>query len=494
MWDLLAKLTGKPREQIDEARNDVLRRVEMRQKLIWYHNYVAARQKTGQPDNNAQQHESFWRRWLIGEDATAGPDIDNYAITIDEQTSAHVILRAVDDATINQLGKNAARLPGMVLRPSTHRFYPYGTALCHSMGHVGHVNREDLNDDPMAPDETRRYLFNDLIGRAGIEGLCEQALRGSKGKIETIAGSSTPIATTPAVPGSDVHISIDIELQAAIEDAFTHAHVVNSDKTEETVLVHGAAVVINVPTGQVRALASYPTYDLNRFDEEYQQLNDDQLNKALLNRATKAQLPPGSTVKPMVGISAITDGLLTPEDTIECTGYLVIDGKRQPNGRCWVVTMFGEQLRAWGISPAHHPVPSSAPHPTGLLTFGDALERSCNVFFETVADRLGMQGLSMWYDRWGLGRPTGIGIPEAYGRLPSQFIGPLWATRQKTWFSGIGQDPVRATPIQMANIAATIARGGVWMRPPARRRRRPRSGHPRVPAEAPRRWAGRQAG
>jgi penicillin-binding protein 2 len=465
MWDLLATIGGKPREDIDEARTAILRRVEMRQKLVWYNNYAAAREKSARNGKIAPEQESLWRRWLIGEDAPSGPDIDNYAISIDEQTAPHAILRAVDDDVQNRLGKNAGRLPGMVLRPGTHRFYPYGTAFCHGMGHVGHVDRQDLKDDPMANDDTRRYLPNDLIGRAGVESLCEQALRGCKGKIETVAGNPVPVATTPPVAGSDVRLSIDIELQAAIEDAFTHAHFINSDKAEETALVHGGAVVIDVPTGEVRALASYPTYDLNQFDDQYQQLHDDQLNNALFNRATMSQLQPGSTVKPMVGISAISEGVLTPDDTIECTGFLVIDGKRQPNGRCWEETMFGAQLRAMGMTSAHHPFPSRAPHPTGFLTFGDALERSCNVFFETVADRLGMDLLSLWYSRWGLGRPTGIGIPEYHGRLPNRLTGPLWAKRQKTWFSGIGQDPVAATPIQMANIAATIARDGVWMRP-----------------------------
>ncbi len=150
------------------------------------------------------------------------------------------------------------------------------------------------------------------------------------------------------------------------------------------------------------------------------------------------------------------------DEGIECTGYLVIDGKRKPVGRCWVASKFFKELNG---QVAHHPVPSMAPHPTGFLTFSDALERSCNVYFETIASRMGMDDLSVWYDRWGLGRPTGIGIPEARGSLPRDFSGPVWDRQCKTWFSGIGQDPVAATPIQMANVAATIARDGVWMRP-----------------------------
>jgi penicillin-binding protein 2 len=463
MWALLAQVSGKPPEEIDEARAAIIRRVEMRRKLVWYRNYAKAREKSEQ--NKKPESESIWRRWLIEEDEPAGPDLDNYSVTVAEQNEPHVILRAVPDLQQIELGKHMEHLPGLVLRPSTHRVYPFGSAFCHGMGHVGHVNHEDLINDPNPRDDTRQYLPNDLIGRAGVEGLCDQALRGAKGKIVRVLGSDVPVSTTPAIPGSDVRLSIDIELQAAIEDVFTHADIIDEKDQHEIASLHGAAVVIDVPTGEVRALASYPTYDLNRFDEAYQDLYNDQLNNALFNRATMSQLQPGSTVKPMVGISAITQGLATPQEGIECTGFLVIDGKRRSVGRCWVESKFGPQLRALGMTSAHHPVPSGAPHPTGFLTFGDALERSCNVYFETMASRLGMEGLSIWFDRFGLGRATGIGIPEAHGRLPRDYQGPLWDRQYKTWFSGIGQDPVAATPIQMANIAATIARDGIWMRP-----------------------------
>ena len=245
-----------------------------------------------------------------------------------EQTESHVILRAIDSGVQNELGKHADRYPGLVLRPSTHRFYPFGEAFCHGMGHVGHVNHEDLLADPNPKDEARQYLPNDLIGRSGVEGLCEQALRGTKGKIEHVLGDDTPVARSEPTPGKDVRLTIDIELQRELEQAFTHAEIYdanNSNALPEVALLHGAAIVIDVPTGEVRALASYPTYDLNHFDDNYEQLHDDQLDTPLFNRATESQLQPGSTVKPMVGLSAITQGLASPDTTVECTGYLVID-------------------------------------------------------------------------------------------------------------------------------------------------------------------------
>jgi cell division protein FtsI/penicillin-binding protein 2 len=124
--------------------------------------------------------------------------------------------------------------------------------------------------------------------------------------------------------------------------------------------------------------------------------------------------------------------------------------------------MYGSLLNG---NVAHHPIPLTAPHPTGWLTYSDALERSCNIFFESLAQRLGMDGLHFWYDRFGLGRPTGVGISEFDGMLPGDKEVPAYLKLSATWYSGIGQSQVLATPIQMANVAATIARNGIWMRP-----------------------------
>jgi penicillin-binding protein 2 len=120
-----------------------------------------------------------------------------------------------------------------------------------------------------------------------------------------------------------------------------------------------------------------------------------------------------------------------------------------------------------GLDPAHHPFP--VPHrghdgnADGFLTYSDALERSCNIFFETVAYRLKLEGLTYWMKQFGLGRPTGIGLAEVRGRVPDSYIGPN--TLFATCTSGIGQSAVAATPLQMCNVAATIARRGIWMRP-----------------------------
>ncbi len=139
------------------------------------------------------------------------------------------------------------------------------------------------------------------------------------------------------------------------------------------------------------------------------------------------------------------------------------------SGRCWVVSELGPELAKLGIKPIHHPVPQHHEHrghdnnPDGWLTYSDALQRSCNIYFETVADRLKQPRVTFWYDQFGFGRSTGIGIAESRGLIP----GPSdsLSARMENCASGIGQMRVLATPLQIANEAATIARNGIWMRP-----------------------------
>jgi penicillin-binding protein 2 len=331
--------------------------------------------------------------------------------------------------------------------------------------------REDLDNDPFADkDAARKYLANDMIGRSGVERLAERMLRGARGSLVKVAGRDTVLDASAPVPGQDVRITLDMEMQMRIQEAFLRYEEKDAPDSPGKDLrvqqmrfheMHGAAVVIDVPTGEVRALVSYPTYDVNLFDSIYAKLVKDYVNQPLLNRATQAMLEPGSTVKPMVGLSAITAGVARVDETVECTGYLVIDGRQRKEGRCWVASKFGARLGVAGV--AHHPIPWNAPHPTGFLTFADGLERSCNVFFETMADRLKMDGLGEWMGKFGLGHLTEIGIPEVAGRIPGGR--KIDNARSATWFSGIGQSQVLATPIQMANVAATIARRGVWVRP-----------------------------
>jgi penicillin-binding protein 2 len=470
MWATLARVSGKPREEIDQTRNAIVNRVQMRRRFIWYRNYELARQRHA--EKQRLEPTPAWQRWLIGETQDA-PELNDFSVTVAEETEPHVVLRNISKDAQVELARRIERFPGLALRGSTYRYYPYGSAGCHLVGRLSKVDKEDLKNDPnVGVDELRQYLPNDLIGRSGVELLAEPLLRGTRGRIDRVDGEE--VGSYGYEPGKDVRLTIDIELQQEIQRMFARVEVRDAqNKVVRSLPMHGAVVVIDVATGGVRALASFPDFDPNTFDDDFARLSrDDNLDKPLLNRATQSQLEPGSTVKPMVGLGAIASGLITTEETIECTGYLMINGKPQRNGRCWVASKFHDKLCPNGAgcplkhrgcpSVAHHNL-GALPHPSGYLVYSEALERSCNVYFETLADRLGLDGLSAWYGKFGLGRPTGIGISEYPGRLPSSYVGAQKAFA--TWSAGIGQGPVAATPLQMANVVATIARDGVWVRP-----------------------------
>ncbi|MDB5301246.1 MAG: spoVD [Phycisphaerales bacterium] len=459
MWPKLALASNRPLDEIMETREAIVHRVQMLQRSAWYRKFEEAVKKQGGTKIETNQ----WTKWLT-EGGSDAPPVDAFEVVVSDQTESHVILHAIDTATQNDLGKNIDRYPGLVLRPGTHRYYPYSDVACHVIGNLSRVNGHEVKIHP-SPDDLRAYLPNDQIGRNGVEALCEPALRGSRGRTDKELGEETVLGNIPAVPGQNVRLTIDIELQQQIQSVFASTTLRDSKgHVEEGALLHGAAIVLDVNTNEVRAMVSYPTYDLNHRDELYTRLLDDEINDPLRNRATMSQLEPGSTIKPLCGLAAITQGVLGVNEGIECTGYLILDGHPLKNGRCWVAS------RWEGIIPtvSHHPVPY--PHEghdgnlDGHLTYSDALERSCNVFFETTADRLGIELLSEWYEKFGLGRPTGIGITEFRGRLPSGLH--VAALRRSTcFFGGIGQGYVAATPIQMANAAAMIARDGVLMRP-----------------------------
>lgn len=470
MWGKLAQLSGKSIDEIEQTRQSILQRVEMRKKYIWYQSYLRATKSQGTTDA-----EPKWQKWLSGQIDDV-PEIDKFSVTVGEERQAHVILHDIPIELQNELGRHPDQFPGLVLKGGLRRYYPYDDVACHVLGHVGKVNRQDILNDLNHDDRRREYLPNDDIGRGGLEWLCEPSLRGAQGV--TITSFANEISSEPPIPGKDVRTSIDVELQRTIQRFFANAtlRIRNPDRTITELpnqVLHGAAVLLDVKTNQVLALVSYPTYDVNRFDEEYQNLVNDNINEKLRNRATESQFEPGSTMKPLVGLSAITEGVVKVNEGIECKGYLELPNHHGGvthygrTGRCWVASMYTEELQG---NVAHHPVP--IPHKghdgneDGWLTYSDGLERSCNVYFETVADRLGIERLTDWMHRFGLGRRTGIGIEEYRGRVPAeapQSFGMQWRTTG--FLAGIGQGYVAATPIQMANVAATIARNGIWMRP-----------------------------
>ena len=463
MWKALADAAGRPLEEIEQIKASIRRRVDMRRRYLWYKRYANAMSEHSK--EQAAQDESWLEAWLLSDQPA--PELESFVDVVSDQTEAHVILNNVSNDVHIRLKKRLEEFPGLELRASKYRHYPFGDVACHVIGHMSTVNAEDLKNDPNPKDGLRRYFPNDQIGRGGIESLSDSALRGARGRVERLLGDDKIIGTVNPTPGQSVVTTIDAALQKTVEDAFRSMRWYDKETGAlvEEHEMHGAAVAIDVRTAEVRALVSYPTYDLNKFDDLFGELADDYKRKPLLNRATQVAVEPGSTVKPIVGIGAICDGIISPAQGIECTGYMIVNGRPvHHGGRCWTASGFshlGESM------VRHHLIPTQDPHPTGYLTFADALQRSCNVYFETLGQTMRMNNLCRWYRHFGLGQKTGLGIPEWSGRLPDSVM-TARAVRfdpSVLWFTSIGQAQVSATPVQMANVAATIARNGTWMRP-----------------------------
>ena len=495
--DAAAVAATDPRAALDEVRRGIVRQVEMRRRLLWTLAYHRGEARSAQGGRLL--------RWLglsagtvagaaDAPDAGDGPDVDSFAFTTGEQRASHVVLHALDPDAAAFLGKRLEQFPGLTLRPSTHRFYPLKDVACHLLGQTAGPTPEQIKQTE-ADDPARRYEATEAdVGREGVEALCEPLLRGTRGRIDRRAGDNAVVSRQDFVPGQDVRLSIDADLQARCQGLLKH--VVEYGKLGDDphaqitpdggADMHGAIVVIDVRTNEVRALASNPTFDVNELETRFAALNDDVVNTPLTDRATSDAVEPGSTVKPLLGSAAVTQGTVGPLEGIECTGnmYLPViapDGTRttrryrMQGGRCWVVSEYGAELARVHIPIDHHRVPTQAPHrghdgnPDGWLTLSDAIERSCDIYFETVADRMGPNLLCQWYDRWGLGRATGIGIHETAGLREDQSYGKGGGValdyRRINCLAGMGQDKTLATPLQIANAAAALARGGVWMRP-----------------------------
>lgn len=444
MWRLLADASGRSRAEIDSIRRAVVDRVETRRQAVW-----TARFERALAEFEQQPRRSWLVRSIIGE--APPPTIEQFSEPIGDELASHAILLGVSPEVYNRLKLLEDDLPGLSLRPAIRRHYPMGDVASHVIGHLGAVSREDLASDPDAGDERLRYRANDVIGRSGIERLHERTLRGKRGAVVRTR-STDPADVTAAEPGQDIRLSIDAELQREIAAAFERVEVANPDRSIETLPMTGAAVVMDVATNRVLALVSVPGYDLNQFDELYAQLMLDDLNRPMMNRATQDEVSPGSTVKPLIGLAGVASGLLTSNDRIECTGYPVFAGRRYDQPRCWTMSLRGV---------SHHKTPWDAPHPDGFLDLQDAVERSCNIYFEVVGDRLGWAGMGAWMERFGLGRETGVGLDERRGSIPRGEE----PARSEKWYAAIGQGATTATPIQLANLVGTIARGGFWMTP-----------------------------
>lgn len=359
--------------------------------------------------------------------------------------NAYVFAQDVDMSFIVTVKE--ADLPGVNIDTTSVREYKTSYA-AHLLGRVGLMSPDEWTNTYQALD----YPYNASVGKEGVELAFESYLHGTPGKrnIETndqgkvvsgddnwVVDQATGEVQAPD-PGDNVILTLDIKLQEAVERALATG--IEGLKSEDT--QGGAAVVIDVRDGGVLAMASYPTFDLTTYTQNYNALLADPLNP-LLNRATQQVYPPGSTFKMVTAIGALEEGIIEPDTEILDTGRYRYYDDYQP--QCWI-------YRDSGGVRTH-----------GEENVSDAIMDSCNVFFFDAGRRLGISLLEQYAAAFGLGEATGIELYEATGWMD----GPEYTeSHGQTWYEGntlpaaIGQGNSRFTPLQLANYVATLANGG----------------------------------
>ena len=338
-------------------------------------------------------------------------------------------------------------IPGMAVEASTVREYNT-TCAAHILGYVG----------AMSPEQWEYYKTIDgyemdaEIGQTGLEAAYEEYLHGVDGwREDTVTSDGTLVKSEYLVEpkaGSNVEISIDLNLQTAAEEklAYVIQNLQAQDEDEDGADAEGGAVVaIDVTTGQVLVCASYPTYDLTHFFEDYNELLEAEHNP-LFNRALMGAYPPGSTYKMSTLIAAINSGKTYSTEEIYDAG--VFNKYEGLYASCLIYSLTGR---------TH-----------GSLSAADALKVSCNYYFYELGDRLSLSAMDSTAKHLGLGEPTGIELPESTGyRANKETKAMLYTGYDTGWFIGdqvlaaIGQSDNRFTPMQLCVYASTLANQGV---------------------------------
>ena len=344
----------------------------------------------------------------------------------------------IQDATLAQVAAITARrlefeLPDVVVQRVPTRHYPVDGLGAHLFGYVSEANEAQIANNP-------NLKAGDIVGQAGIERTKNDVLMGTDGLRRVVVNSlgremgdfGEPIQP---VEGRRVKLTIDYDLQKAAEDAF------------KTLGFNGSAVVLDPRNGEVLTLVSLPAYDPNKFASgidraTWASLNSDRL-RPLQNRAIQGRYSPGSTFKITVAVAALEEGVATPDFRVHCGGGGVFYGR-----------YFKCHLKG-----GH-----------GSVSMRTAIEKSCNVYFYTLGNMLGVDRIHKWSERLGLGIKTGIDLPnEVQGIIPST----AWkrARTGEKWYAGetisvaIGQGQVSVTPVSLAVMAAAVANGGTRLVP-----------------------------
>lgn len=339
--------------------------------------------------------------------------------------NAYVLAQNVDVAFCSLISDG--QFQGAKIIRSSARQYAT-TYATHILGTVGGIS--DYTDEW----KERGYRMDDTVGLSGAEAAFEDYLRGADGKRMISVNSDGKITgeyySVEPRSGYTVELTVDLKLQQAVEDALASA--VESLNAKDGLDSRGAAAaVVKVGTGEILSLASYPTFDLSTWRQDYAELSSDPATP-MLNRAASSAYAPGSTLKPATAVAALESGATTPSETLFDTGYWKYPSTTW-NGGTW----------CWKHS-GH-----------GKVNATTAITNSCNYYFAEMGYRMGLDTLNEYYSALGLGEPTGIEIGEKTGRQATNEGG----SNQAPW-AAYGQADQLYTPLQLANYIATLVSGG----------------------------------
>lgn len=399
MWETIARISGESPETLRDRAAEITRRVER-----------------------------------IGDDVRRR----NSAVrAIKEENAMHPLVEGLDGEAAIAARLELERYPWVAITPGSRRVAFDADALVHVLGRMGAASSERLDADPLGHDDLRRLRPGDLCGVSGVERTADVLLRGTRGRLLRDVDNTLLEYVEPR-PGGNVQLTIDAELQKQAAEILREA----VESESNAYACGGSVVVIDVATRDILVLASYPYYGYDDFASNFDVLRRDLPRDPLRFRAVANQYPPGSTCKVLTLLGALSDGVMTERTVVTCQGHLLPSNVN--SFRCWIFNQYNS---------VHGPRDAE-----------EAIRDSCNIYFYTAGERLGPARLCDWFRDAGLGRPQGTGlIEESAGLVPSS----EWLRRQQdrdfqtadAWNFAIGQGEVTVTPLQAANVAATIASG-----------------------------------
>ena len=364
-----------------------------------------------------------------------GVSVDDVRVAMEKHHTPRLPLKLKEGLTLKEaaaIESSLAQLPGVVIQAETERSYPQGTVAAHIIGYVGEVSAKGLKEE-----QFQNLVPGSAVGKYGVELEYDRIVRGRVGQktieVDARGHEQRAIQIQEPIPGDDLYLTIDLPLQRLAEDLLGDSA--------------GVVVALDPRNGDVLVLASHPTFDPNTLARgltvsQWNQIRHDP-KKPMTNRATQGQYPPGSVFKLVVAAAGLESGSISRSTPVDCRGQFAI----------------GDRVFKDWKKGGH-----------GLVTLHEGLVHSCDIYFYTLGQQLGIDQIAHYAVQLGLGHRTGIDLPaENSGIVPSR----EWKERAlgKPWYPGetisvaIGQGFVTVTPLQMATLIGTIANNGVQYQP-----------------------------